>query len=65
MGKFIEHVCLSLPLPLLREYDADQLDGLQYHRTIPFDAILGGTEDVLADLGVRQAMRHMPKNVRL
>lgn len=36
-----------------------------YHRTIPFDAILGGTEDVLADLGVRQAMRHMPKNVRL
>jgi alkylation response protein AidB-like acyl-CoA dehydrogenase len=36
-----------------------------YHRTIAFDAILGGTEDVLADLGVRQAMRHMPKNVRL
>ena len=36
-----------------------------YHRTIPFDAILGGAEDVLADLGVRQAMRHMSKNARL
>ncbi|KAI0303609.1 peroxisomal acyl-CoA-dehydrogenase [Multifurca ochricompacta] len=36
-----------------------------YHRTIPFDAILGGAEDVLGDLGVRQAMRSMPKNARL
>jgi alkylation response protein AidB-like acyl-CoA dehydrogenase len=36
-----------------------------YHRTVPFDAILGGAEDVLGDLGVRQAMRQMPKNVRL
>ncbi|OBZ72417.1 Isovaleryl-CoA dehydrogenase, mitochondrial [Grifola frondosa] len=36
-----------------------------YHRTIPFDALLGGAEDVLADLGVRQAMRNMPKNARL
>jgi len=36
-----------------------------YHRTVPFDAILGGAEDVLADLGVRQAMRGMPKNARL
>ncbi|KAG6876220.1 hypothetical protein C0993_004877 [Termitomyces sp. T159_Od127] len=36
-----------------------------YHRTIPFDALLGGAEDVLADLGVRQALRAMPKNVRL
>ncbi|KAI0300738.1 acyl-CoA dehydrogenase [Russula brevipes] len=36
-----------------------------YHRTIPFDAILGGAEDVLGDLGVRQAMRAMPKNARL
>ncbi|KAA1467460.1 acyl-CoA dehydrogenase NM domain-like protein [Dentipellis sp. KUC8613] len=36
-----------------------------YHRTVPFDALLGGAEDVLADLGVRQALRSMPKNVRL
>ena len=63
MGRFIEH----------------------YHRTIPFDALLGGgkqscrllmswlclinvplaAEDVLGDLGVRQAMRAMPKNARL
>jgi len=36
-----------------------------YHRAVPFDALLGGAEDVLADLGVRQAMRGMPKNARL
>ncbi|KAI9457128.1 peroxisomal acyl-CoA-dehydrogenase [Russula earlei] len=36
-----------------------------YHRTIPFDALLGGAEDVLGDLGVRQAIRAMPKNARL
>jgi alkylation response protein AidB-like acyl-CoA dehydrogenase len=33
----------------------------QFHRTYKFDAILGGTEEILADLGVRQAMKHMPK----
>ncbi|KAJ7707795.1 acyl-CoA dehydrogenase [Mycena rosella] len=33
----------------------------QYHRTVPFDAVLGGAEDVLGDLGVRQAMRKMPR----
>ncbi|GJJ07636.1 hypothetical protein Clacol_001840 [Clathrus columnatus] len=36
-----------------------------YHRGSPFDAILGGAEDVLGDLGVRQAMKKMPKNARL
>ncbi|KZV68187.1 acyl-CoA dehydrogenase NM domain-like protein [Peniophora sp. CONT] len=36
-----------------------------YHRTITFDALLGGAEDVLGDLGVRQALRQMPKNARL
>ncbi|KAH9481447.1 Acyl-CoA dehydrogenase apdG [Psilocybe cubensis] len=36
-----------------------------YHRTVPFDAILGGAEDVLGDLGVRQAIRGIPKNSRL
>ncbi|KAJ7284910.1 acyl-CoA dehydrogenase [Mycena rebaudengoi] len=36
-----------------------------YHRTIAFDALLGGAEDVLRDLGVRQALRVMPKNAKL
>ncbi|KAJ7727303.1 acyl-CoA dehydrogenase [Mycena maculata] len=36
-----------------------------YHRTVPFDSVLGGAEDVLGDLGVRQAMRKMPNNARL
>lgn len=36
-----------------------------YHRTVTFDSLLGGAEDVLGDLGVRQAMRKMPKNARL
>ncbi|KAJ9627578.1 uncharacterized protein PV06_05917 [Exophiala oligosperma] len=33
----------------------------QFHRIYKFDAILGGAEEVLADLGVRQAMKQMPK----
>ncbi|EMD40545.1 hypothetical protein CERSUDRAFT_111144 [Gelatoporia subvermispora B] len=36
-----------------------------FHRTSPYDAILGGAEDVLGDLGVRQAIRKMPANARL
>ncbi|KZV85671.1 acyl-CoA dehydrogenase NM domain-like protein [Exidia glandulosa HHB12029] len=36
-----------------------------YHRTSGFDAILGGVEDVLGDLGVRQALKKMPKSARL
>ncbi|KAJ7170602.1 peroxisomal acyl-CoA-dehydrogenase [Mycena crocata] len=36
-----------------------------YHRCVAFDALLGGAEDVLRDLGVRQAMRGMPKDARL
>ncbi|TGJ80971.1 hypothetical protein E0Z10_g7797 [Xylaria hypoxylon] len=36
-----------------------------FHRTYKFDAILGGAEEVLADLGVRQAMAKMPKNAKL
>lgn len=32
-----------------------------FHRTYKFDAILGGAEEVLGDLGVRQAMKGMPK----
>jgi hypothetical protein len=38
---------------------------IQYHRTSPYDAILGGAEDVMGDLGIRQALRRMPKNARL
>ena len=36
-----------------------------FARTYKFNAILGGSEEVLADLGVRQAMRTMPKWARL
>ena len=36
-----------------------------YHRTYKFDAILGGTEEILADLGIRQALRSYPRDVRL
>jgi alkylation response protein AidB-like acyl-CoA dehydrogenase len=32
-----------------------------FQRTYKFDAILGGSEEILADLGVRQAMKKMPK----
>ena len=31
-----------------------------FHRTYKFDAILGGAEEVMNDLGVRQAMKFMP-----
>jgi alkylation response protein AidB-like acyl-CoA dehydrogenase len=34
-------------------------------RTQKFDAILGGAEEVLGDLGVRQMMRAIPKDQRL
>jgi alkylation response protein AidB-like acyl-CoA dehydrogenase len=33
----------------------------QFHRTYKFDAILGGTEEILSDLGVRQAYKNFPK----
>ncbi len=33
-----------------------------FHRTYKFDAILGGAEEVLGDLGVRQAMKNFPKS---
>jgi hypothetical protein len=49
---------------LPKRYDADGCYA-KYHRTSPFDAILAGAEDVLGDLGVRQAIRRMPRNARL
>ncbi|CAK5262452.1 unnamed protein product [Mycena citricolor] len=36
-----------------------------FRRNIAFDSILGGTEDVLADMGVRQALKKMPADARL
>ncbi|KAG9005111.1 hypothetical protein FRB93_009981 [Tulasnella sp. JGI-2019a] len=36
-----------------------------YYMSVPFDSLLGGAEDVLGDLGVRQAMKALPKSVRL
>lgn len=35
----------------------------EFHRTYKFDAILGGTEEILADLGVRQAYKNFPKSM--
>lgn len=60
MGRFIEHV---RPFYYLTVHN--KLRIRQYHRTIAFDALLGGAEDVLGDLGVRQALRQMPKDARL
>ena len=34
-----------------------------FNRTYKFDAILGGTEEILADLGVRQAFKRFPKSM--
>ncbi|GAA5834251.1 hypothetical protein JCM3766R1_004501 [Sporobolomyces carnicolor] len=34
-----------------------------YQKSFKFDSLLGGSEEVLADLGVRQAMKNMPKAV--
>jgi len=35
----------------------------QFHRVVKFDSILGGSEEVLMDLGVRQAIKKMPKSM--
>lgn len=34
-----------------------------FNRGYKFDAILGGAEEVLGDLGVRQALKNMPKSM--
>jgi hypothetical protein len=62
MGKLIENVGRRF----FHQLDTKKTRLLmQYHRTSPYDAILGGAEDVLGDLGVRQALRKMPRNSRL
>jgi len=49
LGQYIEQVDRqSLALHLT----------LQYQRNYKFDSILGGSEEVLADLGVRQAIKN-------
>ena len=35
----------------------------EFHRTYKFDAVLGGSEEVLADLGVRQALRFVSSSL--
>jgi alkylation response protein AidB-like acyl-CoA dehydrogenase len=65
MGRFVEHVSKTGLLLFFFFYRRSVDTDTQYHRTITFDALLGGAEDVLADLGVRQALRAMPSNAKL
>ncbi|EKD01607.1 acyl-CoA dehydrogenase, long-chain specific precursor [Trichosporon asahii var. asahii CBS 8904] len=37
----------------------------QYHRSRKFEAVGGGSEEIMANLGVKQLMRSMPKDQRL
>ncbi|KAJ9467177.1 Cyclohexane-1-carbonyl-CoA dehydrogenase [Diplonema papillatum] len=37
----------------------------QFARTVKFGAILGGSEEIMADLGIRMATREFPKHARL
>lgn len=37
----------------------------RHMRAIKYGAILGGSEEIMADLGVRQAMKYLPKNAKL
>jgi alkylation response protein AidB-like acyl-CoA dehydrogenase len=64
MGKLVENVCRLSRISIFVVF-AKIRPLIQYHRTSPYDAILGGAEDVMGDLGVRQALRRMPKNARL
>lgn len=36
-----------------------------FHRTYKFGSILGGSEEIMADLGIKLAMKQMPKNAKL
>ena len=59
MGRIIENVSTRPRFCHLK------LNKTQYHRTSPFDAILAGAEDVLGDLGVRQAVKKQNFNEKL
>jgi len=37
----------------------------RFQRALKFGAILGGSEEIMADLGVRQAMKYFPPNAKL
>lgn len=37
----------------------------RYQRSIKYGAILGGSEEIMADLGIKQAMKYMPKDAKL
>ncbi len=37
----------------------------RFMRFVKFGAIYGGSEEIMADLGVRQAMKHYPAHARL
>jgi alkylation response protein AidB-like acyl-CoA dehydrogenase len=37
----------------------------RYYKTTKFAAILGGSEEIMADLGVKQAIKFFPKSARL
>lgn len=37
----------------------------RFHRTYKFGSILGGSEEIMADLGIKLAMKTMPKNAKL
>jgi alkylation response protein AidB-like acyl-CoA dehydrogenase len=37
----------------------------RYHRGSKFAAILGGSEEIMADLGIKQALKMFPQNARL
>ena len=37
----------------------------KFYRSVKFSSILGGSEEIMADLGIKQSMRFFPKNARL
>lgn len=77
MGKFIENVCVYFPFDLitygprvsiiellvLMPVSLESLTGYIFPDV--FSTVLAGAEDVLGDLGVRQALKKMPRDARL
>jgi len=37
----------------------------KFSRFVKFGAVYGGSEEILADLGIRQAMKYFPMDARL
>jgi alkylation response protein AidB-like acyl-CoA dehydrogenase len=76
-GRGLTQVCLKIEIPrvLARPQYGLKIRGANttiqqtgmgtvvemYQRTYKFDSIYGGAEEVMADLGVRQALKFMPK----